>query len=222
MRGKTVISRSAREPQPATSADIEQAINALTDEDNERIEQSALNRIARIGSAANGRSHGDLIQEAFFRILNGTRHWYKERVSFADCLIGVIWSVASAWAGHRKRNKEKPEYATPETVLSKTDDQGKCVSPFDSLRDPTPTVENEMIETEISAEQEAECKVLADKIEAAFEDDERATIIIMGFQDGMGGPEIREAFDFSEKEFRTTLRRVQRGAKKILDEHNGK
>jgi hypothetical protein len=44
----------------------------------------------------------------------------------------------------------------------------------------------------------------------------------MGFQDGMSGPEIRAAFEFSEKEFRTTTRRIQRGAKKTMDEHNGK
>src|SRR5213594_655743 len=142
MEGKSTTSRTAREPEPASTAEIEQAIKALTDGDYERIEQSALNRIARIGRAANGRSHGDLIQEAFLRILDGTRHWYKERVtitdrlikepvSFADCLIGTIWSIASAWAGHRERNKETPEYAVLESVLSKTNEQGKTVSPFD-------------------------------------------------------------------------------------------
>ena len=203
MRGKATPSSPVREPQPATSADIDQAIKALTDEDNERIEQSALNRIARIRGAANGRSHEDLIQEAFIRILDGTRHWYKEHVSFTDCLIGAIWSIASAWAGHRKRNKETPEYAPLESVLSKTDEQGKTVSPFDGIDDPAPNAETEMIEAEITAEREAESKALADEIEAAFANDERASIILMGFQDGMKGPEIRDSFGLSEKEFRT-------------------
>jgi DNA-directed RNA polymerase specialized sigma24 family protein len=222
MRGKSTPSRSAPEPQPATSADIEQAIKALTDADNERIEQAALNRIARIRWSANQRSHEDLVQEAFTRILDGTRHWYKERVSFTDCLIGALWSVASAWAGHRKRNKGTPEYAALESVLSRTDEKGKTISPFDPLHNPALNVEEELIEAETTAEQEAESKALADKIEAAFASDDRASIVLMGFQDGMSGPEIRAAFDFSEKEFRTTTRRIQRGAKKIMDEHNGK
>jgi|GEM_PF-1056274 len=222
MRDKSRPSRPAREPHPATAGDIEEAIKALTDEENERIEQSALNRIARIYRAANGRSHEDLIQEALVRILDGTRHWYKDRVSFADCLIGASWSIASAWAGHRERNKETPEYAARESDLSRTDEHGKTVSPFDTLDDPAPNTETGMIEAEITAEQEAESKALADKIEAAFADDERASIILMGFQDGMTGSQIREAFGFSEKEFRTTTRRIQRGAKRIMGEHNGK
>lgn len=215
MRGKSRPTRSVRVPQPATNADIDQAIKALTDQDNERLEQSALNRIARIGRAANGRSHEDLIQEAFLRILGGTRHWYKERATFTDCLIGAIWSIASAWAGHRERNKETPDYAAPESVLSKTDERGKTVSAFAGIADPAPNAETEMIEAKTTAEQEAECKALTDKLEAAFADDERASIILMGFQDGMTGPEIRDAFGFSEKEFRTIMRRIQRHAKKI-------
>lgn len=82
MKGKTTSLKSAPKPQPATKAEINQAIEALTHEDTERIEQTALNRINRIGRAANRRSHKDLIQEAFIRILDGTRQWYKDRVSF--------------------------------------------------------------------------------------------------------------------------------------------
>lgn len=212
----------ARESRPATSAEIGQAIEALTHEDNERIERTALNRIARIWWAANRRSHGDLIQEAFARILDGTRRWHKDRVSFPQCLIGVIRSIASEWAGHRKRNKEHPEYASVESDLLETDEEGKTKSPFDGLKSKALNVEEEMIETDVTAEQEAEHRVLADKIEATFADDERASIILMGFQDGMDGPAIRATFDFSEKEFRTTTRRIQRRVEKIMDGHHGK
>jgi DNA-directed RNA polymerase specialized sigma24 family protein len=222
MKGTTTPLQSAPKPQPATKAEIDQAIEALTDEDTERIEQTALNRINRIWRAANGRSHDDLIQEALTRILDGTRHWYKGQVCFTLCLVGAIRSIASEWAGHRKRNKELPEYASPESDHLRTDDQGKTTSPFDDLRSPALNVEEEQIEADMTAEQEAENKTLADKIEAAFADDERATIVLMGFQDGMDGPAICAAFEFSEKEFRTTTRRIQRAAKKIMDEHHGK
>jgi len=222
MKGKPTPSQPAPKPQAATKAEIHLAIEALTDEDTERIEQTALNRINRIGRGANRRSHEDLIQEAFIRILDGTRHWFKGRVSFAQCLIGAIWSIASEWAGHRERNKELPEYASLESDLLRPNDQGKTTSPFDELQSPDLNIVEEFIETDMNAEWESENKALADKIEAAFENDERATIVLMGFQDGMDGPAIRAEFEFSEKEFRTTTRRIQRGARKIMDEHYGK
>jgi hypothetical protein len=223
MKGKATPSQPAAKPQPATRTDIDQAIEALTAEDTERIDQTALNRINRIGRrAANRRSHGDLLQEAFTRILDGTRQWHKDRVSFTQCLIGAIWSIASEWAGHRKRNKELPEYASLESDLTRTADSGKTTSPFEVIQSPALNIEEELIENSINAEREAENKVLADKIEAAFAGDERATIVLMGFQDGMDGPAIRSEFEFSEKEFRTTTRRIQRRVKKIMDENHGK
>src|SRR5882762_115745 len=105
MKSKTKLSPVPRKPESATPGEIREAIEALAREDTERIGQSALNRINRIWRAANGRSHDDLIQEALIRILDGKRHWYKNNTSFTQCLIGVIWSIASEWAGHRKRNQ---------------------------------------------------------------------------------------------------------------------
>src|SRR5216683_1608887 len=215
MKGKPSPSQPSRKPGPASRAEIDDAIKALTEEDTERIEQSALNRIIRVGRAANGKSHEDLVQEALIRILEGTRNWYKDKdgVNFCQFLIGVIWSIASEWAGHRKRNKEQPEYAANESDLLGTDDQGKVTSPFDRLADPTLNVEEQLVDDETDTEIEEEQKNLADKIEAGFQHDEHASIVLMGFQDGMDGPAIRAEFGFSEKEFRTTTRRIQRRAK---------
>ena len=219
MKVKPTPPTPARKPQPATRGEIDQAINALTVEDTERIEQSALNRIYCIRRSANGRSHDDLIQEAFTRILDGTRHWYKESgITFTQCLVGAIWSIASEWAGHRKRHKELPEYALLESVLSNTDEDGKTVSPFDGLQEPALNPEAELID----AEREAENKALVEKIEAAFADDEKASILLMGFQDGMEGPAIREEFGMSDKEYRTTMRRIQRRVRKMMDEDHGR
>lgn len=218
MKVKPTPPAPTRKSQPATRGEIDEAIKALTQADTERIEQSALNRIYRIRRAANGRSHRDLIQEAFTRILDGTRQWYKDRVTFTDFLIGAVYSIASEWAGHRERNNELPEYALLESVLSKTDEAGKTVSPFDRLREPRLNAEEERIDTE----GEAENKALVEKIEAAFEHDEKASILLMGFQDGMDGPAIRAEFGMSEKEYRTTMRRIQRGVRKTMGEDYGR
>jgi RNA polymerase sigma factor (sigma-70 family) len=223
MKAKPTTQPPAHNPQPATRDEIDQAIRALTQEDTERIHQAALNRIDRIRRAANRRSHEDLIQEAFARILDGTRRWYKDGgVTFTHYLIGVIWSIASEWAGHQKRNKESPEYAFLESDLSKTTEQGRIVSLFDGLQEQSLNAEDEIIESDATAEREAEGKALVEKIEAAFVDDEKASILLMGFQDGMDGPDIRAEFGISEKEFRTTMRRIQRGVRKMMDEDHGR
>jgi DNA-directed RNA polymerase specialized sigma24 family protein len=208
----------ARSFQPATRGEIHEAIKALTLEDTERIEQSALNRIHRIFRAANGRCHSDLIQEAFTRVLDGTRLWDRERVSFTDFLVGAIYSIASEWAGHRKRNKESPEYASLESTLLRVGEDGKPVSPFDQVREPSLSIEEEIVD----AEAEAENRGVLEKIEAAFEKDEKASIVLMGFQDGMDGPAIRAEFGISDKEYRATMRRIQRGARKMMGEVYGR
>src|SRR5689334_14940599 len=81
MKPKTKPAPAPRKPEPATPGAIREAIEALTREDTERIEQSALNRINRIWRAANGRSHDDLMQEALIRILDGKRRWYNDKTS---------------------------------------------------------------------------------------------------------------------------------------------
>jgi len=218
MKVKPKPPSAALQPQPAARGEIDQAIEALTEEHTERIEQTALNRIYRIGRAANGRSHDDLIQEALTRILDGKRQWYKDRVLFPDFLIGAIYSIASEWAGHRERNAEDPEYAALEAALSKTDEEGKTTSPFDGLQDPSVNPEQGLI----TAEEEEEKRALVEEILTAFKDDEKASIILMGFEDGMGVPEIRAEFQMSEKEYRTTMRRIRWRVGKMMGEHHGR
>src|SRR6185312_2135176 len=94
----------------ATHAEIIQAMESLTNEDSERLEQVALNRIIRIGRrAAKGRTHEDLLQEAMTRTLESQRQWYPKNVGIVPFLVGVVWSIASEWAGHRERNPDRPE-----------------------------------------------------------------------------------------------------------------
>jgi RNA polymerase sigma factor (sigma-70 family) len=220
MKTKTKTSTAPPKPEPASAADIEQALRALTLEDTERIRQYAANRVHRIRRAANGRSQDDLMQEGLFRLLDGRRHWDK-RISFTQCFIGIIRSIASEWASHRERNEELPEYAHLEADLRKTNDEGRDVSPFDGLAEPSPNAEHSLVWAEVTAEREAENKALVQEIEAAFASDDKAGILILGFQDGMDGPVIRVAFGISEQEFKTTMRRIRYGVNKIMEKRNG-
>jgi DNA-directed RNA polymerase specialized sigma24 family protein len=199
----------------ATQDEIIQAIEALTPEDTERLEQVTKNRVSRIGRrAANLRTEKDLFQEAVERILEGQRQWCPQNVKFVPFLVGVIWSIASEWAGHRKRNVGTPEYAVTESQTTKEDEEGNPLSPFADLAATNPNIDEQLVDAEV----EADRKALADAIERHFEQDENASYVLMGWQEGMDGPTIQKEFGFSEKTYRAIVRRIKRHSEKILEQ----
>jgi RNA polymerase sigma factor (sigma-70 family) len=201
----------------ATYAEIVQAIEALTDEDSERLEQVAVNRIVRIGRrAANGRTDEDLLQEAMARILDGPRHWYPDNVKFVPYLVGVTWSIASEWAGQHKRKANSSEYAVLESQITKENDEGDPVSPFASLKTREPNIEEQIVDAETEAERQA----LVAAIEQHFSQDENASYVLMGWQDGMDGPAIQKEFGFSEATYRAIVRRIKRNSRRIMEERH--
>jgi len=202
----------------ATGLEISQAIEELTEEDSERLEQTAINRICRIGRlAAHNRTHEDLIQEAMCRILDGTRQWRPENVKFVPFLLGVIWSISSEWASHHERNPDSPEYAAIESQITKVDDEGNSHSPFEAIASTQPDVEDEIVRAELESEQ----KALLQQIEAHFSKDENASYVLMGWSDGMDGPAIRELFGLDETAYRTIVRRIRRYSQKIIRKGDG-
>lgn len=206
---------TAPAPKAATQAEIIQAIEALTPEDTERLEQVAKNRIIRIGRrAANLRTENDLFQEAMKRIVEGQRQWCPDNAKFIPFLIGVIWSIASEWAGHRKRNFDSPEYAIAESQITKEDEEGNPLSPFAGLESSDPNIEQQLLD----AESEAERKALADAIDRHFEQDENASYVLMAWQEGMDGPTIQKEFGFSETNYRAIVRRIKRNSRKIIEQ----
>jgi RNA polymerase sigma factor (sigma-70 family) len=201
----------------ATQAEIIAAMESITNEDSERLEQVAINRIIRIGrKAANGRSHEDLLQEAMERVLERRRTWYPEQVAFVPFLVGVVWSIASEWAGHRERNPRSPEYAAVESQITREDDEGNSVSPFAELGDARPTVEEAIIDAETEAEQAALLKAIKEH----FADDENASLVLMALEEDMDGPTIQKDLGFSETTYRSTVRRIRRNAKKIMEDRS--
>lgn len=223
MKGKPPVVKAEAPKRAATCDEVLRAIDALSDAENERIEQFAINRIHRVGRAAAGRDHEDLLQDAVTSLINGTRHWYPDAgVSFALCLIGAVRSLSSAWAGHRKRNADSPRYAGLDSELSFKTDEGRLSSPLETSASPAPNAEERAVEDTVRATEIAEAKMLADRILESFADDEPATYVLMGFEDGLTGPEIRAALNMSEPQYRTVTRKIQRRAKKIMDEFYGR
>lgn len=205
-------------PKVATAEDISRAIDALNPHDLVRLAAYAQNRVATVGPrAANGRGRDDLLQEAVTRLLDGRRHWYPDNVDIVKYLIRVMESIASEWASHRKRNKSSPEYAALESEWTKNDEAGNLVSPFDGIGTGSLNVEEQAIVEDM----EAERNELADEIEAANAGDEAASMVILHFQSDMNGPAIQQVLGWTEQEYRTTVRRIQRRAQKILERRYG-
>jgi hypothetical protein len=66
---------------------------------------------------------------------------------------------------------------------------------------------------------EAECKALADGIEASCAEDEDASMVILGWRSDLDGPDIQKEFGWTETRYRTTVRRIQRRVQKIVERH---
>ncbi len=212
--------KAAAQPvtQPATAEEISRAIELIGEADFVRLNDYAQNRIIRIGPrAANGRTSDDLLQEAVTRLLNGRRHWYSDRVSLVQCLFGTLRSIASEWASYRERNSDSPEFADLESQQNNNQTE-TGTSPLRSFRSEVPNAEEMTIELDI----EAERKALAHQIESSCEGDEAAGMVMLGWQSGMNGPAIQKEMGWTETEYRTTVRRIQRRAQKISGKHYGR
>ena len=207
---------TATAQQVADAEEISRAIDGLKSDQLVRLYDFAQNRIDRIGPrAAQGRIGDDLFHEAVTRMLNGTRQWYPERVDLVHYLFGAMTSISSAWAGQHYRNRASPKYANVEADLVTVDDEGNIRSPFDAVEAGTSNPAEEMIE---NADTE---QSLADQIEASFVDDEHAALILMAWEDGLGGPKIREDLELTENQYRAAVRRIKRRAHKIAKGHRG-
>ena len=222
MKGKTAVKASPLpKPRMATPEEISRAIDELGLADLLRLNRYAINRISCIGPhAASGRTEDDLLQTAVERLMDGTRHWFPGKAGIVSCLIGAIRSIASAWAAFRRRNADSPEYAILEAELIKEGEDGEVLSPFDvlSTENASPNVEEQAIQAEI----EAERKALADEIEASCADDDSASMVLLGWQSNMDGPAIKNEFGWTETEYRTTVKRIQRRAHQIAERHYGR
>lgn len=203
----------------ATAEDISRAIETIPPHEFVRLTDFAENRVARVGcAAANGRTGDDLLHEAVTRLLEGTRHWDSGKVGISLCLIGVMRSIASAWASHRRRNSSSPEYASTESELVTVGLEGRPASPFDGFKANQMTVE----ERAIAKDGEAERKAFADEIEGACAGDGPALKILAAFQCGIDGPTIQRDFCWTETEYRTTVRRIKRRAQKLAAKRYGR
>jgi hypothetical protein len=172
----------------ASQAEIMAALEALEPPALLRLRSYARYRVRGLGWHARGRSHEDLLSEAFTATLSGTRRWNKNAVDFVGHLCGVMRSVSSHWADNRETRALEPS-------------AGAFV---DSAEASTPDAEREL-----AARQEVE------RIIRHFEGDPLVLAIIDGFRKGLKGPEVQANLGIDQTEFETAVRRLRRGVEKL-------
>ncbi len=168
----------------------------------------AENRIRRIGFSASGHDAHQLLTEAMNSLLEtGRRHWYPDKVDLPGFLIGAMWSISSNWA----RKGAKGQLEIPDADLTRNSEIGegsRSATVFAFALDPSP--EEQLLASELQTEEQ-----LVEEIESLFKDQLLAPLILDGWKAGMKGPEIIEALNIDETEYRTAVRLIRRrtGAK---------
>jgi len=111
------------EERAATAAEVEAAIEALSDADWYRLRDFAERRAFLLNEKARGR---DLLGEAFERLLRGSRKWDKTKVGFLTFLYGAMRSIAYSWLKEKVSPTEAPLSASSLVVEN---EDGKLSDP---------------------------------------------------------------------------------------------
>jgi DNA-directed RNA polymerase specialized sigma24 family protein len=131
----------------------------------------------------------DLLQEAFARVLDGSRKC-PQGLPMVAFLAGVMRSLR---AEHFRRARTVA--ARLPQMLAELEVRG----PEEEASDPTPDPERSLIAMQQLAE-----------IDRLFADDSRALQVIEGLFEGWSPDEIRVRYDMSKTEYDSTRRRIRR------------
>jgi len=132
----------------------------------------------------------DLLQEAFARVLDGSRK-PPEGLSMVAFLAGVMRSIRAQYCRRARRAAARLPQMLAELDLTGAEDA--------EPGDPTPDPERSLIAMQQLAE-----------IHRLFVDDPRALQVIEGLFEGWSPEQIRARYDMSKTEYDSTRRRMRR------------
>jgi len=170
-----------------TAQEVQEALAALTVADLLRLERAAVTYAVGIGVEAR-----DVVNEAIRRALDGTRKCPKD-LPFLNFLVGAMRSMA--WAA-RESGKEAPVIES----MSSTLDDSELLT---ELRSTDRNAEEALLACEDSQKR-------LKALEALFQDDEDAQLVLLGDLEGMDAAEIRALGGWDEGAFATIRRRMRR------------
>ena len=180
----------------ATPAEVETAIQALSDVDGHRLKKVSdlfAGKLRALGLGIGGR---DLLQEAIAKTYGGVRHWKKKKVTFVKHLIETMRSIAS----------HAPDELKGATVVAASAED--ALGGLDGIAGSSSTPDPRRMTS--AREQLGE-------IWKTFEDDVEVVFVLEAIAEGKPGPEIQAELGITGTEYETILRRLRRG----LDQKGG-
>ena len=185
------------EDRAATPAEIEDAVNKLSDADWYRLRNCAERLEFLLQERAMGR---DILGEAFERLLRRSRKWDKTKAGLVTFLFGAMRSICNAWFRAKESPTERPSLATS---LTAEDEEGRLSDPVSESAALDPTAEELFILREALA-----------RVDEVLSDDQEALMIVEGFRDGLGPSGIRELWSLSQPQYETIVIRMRRKIKR--------
>ncbi len=176
---------------PASTEEIQNAIQSLTAGELIKLERYAFYRIRSLGKQNLGREGGDLLREAMALCLSGERRWNRSKVGFFNFLVGIMRSVSSHW---KEKESQLGIVSEKDVPLS-----FGLHSPLESTHSEAPSQERLL-----AAHQ------LVNQIRAAFAGDPEVLNVMKGFEEGLKGPEVQAEFGMTRLEFESAVRRLRR------------
>lgn len=165
--------------------EIGPAFDGLSRDD--KLKLYAVEAILRRGT---GFGEGDLLRETICRALEGDRKCPRD-ITFMAFLVMTMKSIASHARDKCRR-----------TVVAADPPEPVCADRPDAVIAPSP--EDELIATSVLRE-----------IHRQFEDDEEATLVLMGWAEGLRGKELREATGLDQADLDYTIKRIRARARKL-------
>ncbi len=142
-----------------------------------------------------------LLEEGITRTLAGTRIWDKKTVPFVLHLKGVMKSICSGMAENLAAEKMRSRCPSPNRSGATTN---PALNPNQLAVSPMPT-----------AEEATENQDAVNAIKEYFRDDPIVLEIISAIEEGFTD-DIKEVLGISQTELETRMRRLRRGATKVL------
>ena len=178
----------------ATPAEVRTALGELTTAQLLRLERYGQFRIAGLGRRAKGRDHKDLLSDAVFATLEGTRKWNKDAIPIDLHLRGAMRSISSHW---REQFDDDSEPQLESDVI-RTNQEGDEVNPLEKVSLYAPDAYRETV-----------ARAHVERIERRFAKDLQVLLILEGMRDGKSAREI-QAMGLTVNEYAAAVKRLRR------------
>jgi CheY-like chemotaxis protein len=198
----------------ATREEVDRAITALTTAELLRLQQYGDWRVS-LSRGTDHRAGEDLLQEALRRTFERAegeekgRRWNK-RVPFVTYLIGAIRSIT-------RRRKDDNDLLACDTFKDDAEGQEYCAFENVATSDRNKPFGYASREFDIAADQLLIAEETLNRILGQFKDDPEATLVLLGWSEGMKRNEITTE-GLSENQYRATVKRIRI---KLLSPTNG-